>query len=113
MSGLVQQVYYHVGEFVTAGSPVLTLRLTDQDKVRFYLSQDKMHRLSLGQNINIQVDGMNQSIPAKISYIASAAEFTPPVIYSKDSRTKLVFLIEAQLEVGQSLNPGMPVDVYW
>jgi len=111
MSGLVHEIYYHVGEYVNSGSPVLSIRLTNQDKVRFHVSQSRLNELSLGQTINIQVDGMNSTIPAKISYIASAAEFTPPVIYSKDSRAKLVFLIEAQLTAGHSLNPGMPVDV--
>ena len=111
MAGLVDEIYYHVGEYVNSSAPVLSIRLIDQDKVRFHVSQAQLHDLKLGQNITVQADGMNTSIPAKISYIASSAEFTPPVIYSKDSRAKLVFLIEAQLDAGQSLNPGLPVDV--
>ncbi len=113
ITGLVDEIYYHVGEYVNSGAPVLAIRLIDQDKVRFHVSQSQLHKLKLGQSISVQADGMDTSIPAKISYIASSAEFTPPVIYSKDSRAKLVFLIEAQLDVGYSLNPGLPVDISW
>ena len=111
LTGLVHEVFYHVGEYANNGSPVMSIRLINQDKVRFHVSQSQLHKLSIGQNIKVKIDGMNQFMSAKISYIASSAEFTPPVIYSKDSRAKLVFLVEAQLGSSDSLNPGQPVDI--
>ncbi len=113
MTGLVHTVHYHQGEFVTAGAPVLTVRLTDQDKVRFHVSQSQLPQLSLGQHVQVKADGENNWRPATINYISSTAEFTPPVIYSKDSRQKLVFLIEARLKSSNSLPPGLPVEVTW
>lgn len=111
ITGLVHDVYYHTSEYVPAGAAVMALRLTDQDKVRFHLSQAKLNEISIGQTITINADGIDQDLTATINYIATTAEFTPPVIYSKDSRTKLVFLIEAQLAAGHTLPPGLPVDV--
>jgi HlyD family secretion protein len=50
---------------------------------------------------------------ATVSFIADHAEFTPPVLYSKENRAKLVYLVEAKPEasVAVRLNPGQPVDV--
>jgi len=109
--GEVKQVMYHQGEYINVGAAVLSVRMLGQDKVRFHLPQDKLMTVKLGQTIQVIADGMEQSMPAKISYIASTAEFTPPVIYSKDSREKLVFLIEARLNQNHSMHPGLPVDI--
>jgi len=49
----------------------------------------------------------------KISFISPRAEYTPPVVYSQESRAKFVFLVEATFEpaVAAQLHPGQPVDV--
>jgi HlyD family secretion protein len=111
MHGVVDELFFHPGEYVTPATPVLAIRLTGQDKVRFHVSQAELPALSLGQTIQVMADGSAQAVEATISYISSTAEFTPPVIYSKDSRSKLVFLIEARLVPGSQLPPGLPVDV--
>jgi HlyD family secretion protein len=46
-----------------------------------------------------------------ISYVSPDAEYTPPVIYSREMRAKLVFLIEAKPRQPAGLRPGQPVDV--
>jgi HlyD family secretion protein len=48
---------------------------------------------------------------ARVTFVASAAEFTPPVIYSVGSREKLVWMVEAMPEGDLRLNPGQPLDV--
>ncbi len=111
LSGLVYEVYYHQGEYVPTAAPVLAIRLTDQDKVRFHVPQDQLTQVQLGQNIQVNADSLAAPVNAKVTYIASTAEFTPPVIYSKDSRAKLVFLVEATLPTGHKLKPGLPVDI--
>ncbi|WP_223787999.1 HlyD family secretion protein [Marinicella meishanensis] len=113
MTAVINEVHYHPGEFVPATAPVLTVRLTDQDKVRFHLSQAHLPTIKLGQSVQISADGLDQPLTAHISHISSSAEFTPPVIYSQGVRDKLVFLIEARLAAGQSLPPGLPVEVQW
>lgn len=110
-SGRIEEVFHYPGEFVPIGAPVVSLLPKDGLKVRFFVSQSELPKLKIGQVVNIKADGNKTAIPAKISYIASQAEYTPPVIYSARSREKLVFLIEATLPTDANLHPGLPVDV--
>jgi HlyD family secretion protein len=50
---------------------------------------------------------------AMVNFISDRAEFTPPVLYSKENRAKLVYLVEAKpaADVAAKLNAGQPVDV--
>lgn len=57
------------------------------------------------------VDGTETPAVARITFIAREAEYVPPVIYSAESRQKLVFLVEARLDDPDALRPGQPVDV--
>jgi HlyD family secretion protein len=59
------------------------------------------------------VDGVQHPFLGKVSYISPRAEYTPPVIYSRESRAKLVFMVESVFDPGASANlhPGQPVDV--
>jgi HlyD family secretion protein len=59
----------------------------------------------------VRCDGCAGDVSARISFIAPAAEYTPPVIYSNESRAKLVYRIEARPEAVTPLHPGQPVDV--
>ena len=69
--------------------------------------------MKVGQAVKLACDGCGAPIDAKVTFIASQAEYTPPVIYSKDNRAKLVFLVEARPAPGDAarLHPGQPVDV--
>ena len=68
--------------------------------------------ISLGQQVFVECDGCGPSIPARVTYISNEAEFTPPVIYSLETRGKLVFKIEARLiDVKAPLRVGQPVEV--
>ncbi len=112
-AALVHDTLYLAGEWVPAGSPVLTLLPPRNIKLRFFLPQEKLAGIKLGQEVSVSCDGCSGPIPAKISYIAPGPEYTPPIIYSKDSRAKLVFLLEARPSPAdaQKLHPGQPVDV--
>ena len=111
ISGRIEDVFHREGEFVRAGAPVAAILPVDAMKVRFFVPQMMVPELAIGENVLVKADGNETPIPATISYIASEAEFTPPVIYSAGSREKLVFLIEARLNGGAALHPGLPVDV--
>ena len=112
-SGRVNDTYYVVGDFVPAGSPVVSLLPAANVKIRFYVPEPALGRLHAGQSVSFACDGCGGSMSATISFIADRAEFTPPVLYSRDNRAKLVFLVEAKVaaDVGARLNPGQPVDV--
>ncbi len=106
----VDDTLYRVGEWVPAGNPVVSLLEPGAIKVRFFVPQEKLGQFSPDQKIQVHCDGC-KAFTAKVSYVAKSAEFTPPVIYSKENRAKLVFLVEALPESGQALSPGQPVDV--
>lgn len=111
--GQVLDTLYEIGEWVPAGAPVITLLQPDHVKARFYVPEPELGRIRLGDPVTVQCDGCAKPYAAKINFIAPQAEFTPPVIYSKESRSKLVFLVEARLEAADAaqLHPGQPVDV--
>ena len=112
-SGRVNDTYYVVGDFVPAGSPVVSLLPAANVKIRFYVPEPMLGRLHAGQSVSFACDGCGAPMAAAISFIADRAEFTPPVLYSRDNRAKLVFLVEARVpaDVAARLNPGQPVDV--
>jgi len=110
VSGVVQQVYFREGELVVAGRPILALLPPGNVKVRFYVAQALLPRIAIGDTVAVHCDGCGQQ-NAKISFIAKQAEYTPPVIYSEQERSKLVFLIEALPEKPAELRVGQPVSV--
>jgi len=68
--------------------------------------------LHLDQTVSVTCDGCKGELTAKISFIARDAEFTPPVIFSREQREKLVFLVEARpMEATANLTAGQPVTV--
>ncbi|MDE2337186.1 MAG: HlyD family efflux transporter periplasmic adaptor subunit [Alphaproteobacteria bacterium] len=110
--GRVEDIYYRPGEYVAAGAPVISFLPPGNVKIRFFVSEKTAPLLRAGEEIGVSCDGCGAAIPAKISFIASRAEFTPPVIYSVESREKLVFMIEAKPEKsGARLHPGLPVNI--
>lgn len=112
-SGRVVDVLYHEGEYVPAGYPIVVLLPPDKVKARFFVPESELSSLKTGRNVAVTIDGIEGAIEGTISYISPKAEYTPPFIYSKDSRKKLVLMVEASFapEVAGDLNPGQPVEV--
>jgi HlyD family secretion protein len=112
-AGEVTETYYRPGEWVPAGAAVASLLPDNRRKLRFYVPETALAGLKPGQAVEAACDGCAQPIRASIDFIAPQAEYTPPVIYSRGSREKLVFRIEAAPapEQAASLRPGLPVDV--
>ena len=92
---------------------MVTLLAPEAVKIRFYIPEAALATIKQGQHINVSCDSCKQPIPARISFIANSAEYTPPVIYSKENRSKLVFMVEAKLLDSKTflLHPGQPVAV--
>jgi HlyD family secretion protein len=113
VAGLVHDTYYLAGEFVPAGSPVASLLPLGNVKARFYVAEPVAGRLQRGDRIELRCDGCGAPIAATIDFISDRVEFTPPVLYSKENRAKLAFLIEARPAAADAvrLKPGQPVDV--
>ncbi|HSW12691.1 MAG TPA: HlyD family efflux transporter periplasmic adaptor subunit [Solimonas sp.] len=112
-AGVIDDVYYRVGEWVPAGAPLLSLLPPGNRKLRFFVPQQALSAMPVGRQLQVRCDGCAQPVRAVVSHVAATAEFTPPVIYSREQRSRLVFLVEAQPEAADALRlqPGQPVDV--
>lgn len=108
----VEDVYYRLGETAAAAAPVVSLLAPEQLKLRFFVPEPDLAQLAVGQKVAVGCDGCAAGLTATIRFIARAAEFTPPVIYSLTRREKLVFMIEATPDdLTQPWHPGLPVDI--
>lgn len=111
-AGVIEDVYYRPGEFITAGFPVVSLLPPENVKVRFFVPQRRLPAMQPGGAVNIHCDGCGAPVSGTIIFVSSRAEYTPPIIYSEESRDKLVFMVEAKPdEFNPVLRPGLPVDV--
>lgn len=111
--GLVHDTYYVVGDWVAAGNPVASILPASNVKARFYVPEPALPRVRAGLAVQLQCDGCGAPIAATITFVSDRAEFTPPVLYSKENRAKLVYLVEAKpsMQDAARLHPGQPVDV--
>jgi len=82
-------------------------------KVRFYVAEPDLPKITIGNKVRITCDNCASDLTAKIYFIATSAEYTPPVIYSLDERSKLVYLIQARPSRPDSLRVGQPISVYF
>lgn len=112
-AGLVFDTLYRPGEWVAAGRPVVTLLPPENIKVRAFVPETRLGAIHPGDPVRVSIDGAPAVANGKVSFISPQAEYTPPVIYSKESRGKLVFLVEAVFDpsTAAGLHPGQPVDV--
>jgi HlyD family secretion protein len=111
VTGSVQQIYFRGGELVAAGKPIVALLPPANLKLRFFVNEATLPKLKLGDPVTVTCGGCESPIPAKITFIARSSEFTPPVIYSLEERSKLVFMIEARTDQSEQLRVGQPVSI--
>lgn len=109
VGGVVDRVYYRTGEVVGTGSSVLSILPPGELKVEFFLPETERNRFRIGDILNVTCDSCTTGLTATISYLASQPQHTPPIIYSREERKRLVFLAEARIDDSVSLLPGQPV----
>lgn len=107
----VEETFFKPGDFVPASGSVLSLLPRDNLYVKFYVPQEAVARLAVGQAVTVSCDGCTADVTGAVHFISNEAEFTPPVIYSESTRAKLMFRVEAGVPPGDVLKPGLPVDV--
>lgn len=112
-SGLVFDTLFEPGERVAAGQPVVVLLPPGNVKVRAFVPEPEIGAVQVGDAVRVYIDGRRQAVVGEVRFISPRAEFTPPVIYSRESRAKLVFMMEIVFDeaVAAELHPGQPVDV--
>jgi HlyD family secretion protein len=111
--GLVFDTLFREGEWVPAGRPVVVLLPPANIKVRAFVPEPRIGSIQFDGRAEVRVDGVPQPYVGRVSFISPRAEFTPPVIYSRETRSKLVFMVEIVFDpsVAAGLHPGQPVDV--
>lgn len=115
VDGVVQEIYFRVGELVQSGRPILSVLPPQNIKVRFFVAQAELPTLHIGDTVTLSCDGCAAGLTAHITFLSAQAEFTPPLIYSQEERGRLVFRVEAhpdtpaKLRVGQPITVGLPV----
>ena len=111
VSGTVHQIYFREGEMVPQQRPVLSILPPGNMKVRFFVPETDLAKLAIGQDVRVTCDGCAADLTAKVYYISTTAEYTPPVIYSQEERHKLVYLVQARPNKPDMLRVGQPVSV--
>jgi HlyD family secretion protein len=111
-TGSIEDTYFEAGEFVAAAQPVVSLLPDGGRKIRFYVPEPRLLEFKPGTRVGISCDGCAERLEAEVTFVATQAEYTPPVIYSVGNREKLVFRVEARpLASAAELSIGLPVDV--
>jgi len=112
LEGLVSTLYYEVGEAVPPLQPVLELIHVSEVEVKIYISEKELPNVKHGQEVKIRVDGMNEELRGRVSWVSPKAEFTPKTILTPETRTSLVYAVKVTVpNPKRVLKHGMPVEV--
>ena len=107
--GRVEEVFFQQGEWSVANQPVVSLLPDDRIKLRFFVPEQSLSAYRPGSVVRFACDGCAKGLTAKVTFVSPRPEFTPPIIYSREARDRLVYMVEARPSA--RLNPGQPVDV--
>jgi HlyD family secretion protein len=111
VGGTVEDVYFVPGETAGAGTPVLSILPEGPLKVLFFVSEPLRATISLGDVMAVTCDGCPDGVTGTVTRLGSSPQYTPPIIYSREERRRLVFRAEARIGAGSGLLPGQPVTV--
>ncbi len=109
--GRIEDVFFQPGEWVPANQPVMSFISDDRVRLRFFAPETEIAAYAVGKEVAFSCDGCATGLTGKITYVSPRPEFTPPVIYSRENRDRMVFLVEAQPKSREGLTPGQPIDV--
>ncbi|MDR2667595.1 MAG: HlyD family efflux transporter periplasmic adaptor subunit [Puniceicoccales bacterium] len=112
-SGVVCDTFFSVGEVAPAGVPIVSMEEDGALRMRFFVPQEVLARLKLGQSVHVSTDGIREPIGAVIDFFDTRPEVTPPVIYSNRCREKLLFRVEAvpNRSAAGIIHAGQPITV--
>jgi len=112
LSGTILSENVQAGEFVSPGTPIVTVGELNRVYLRAYINETDLGRVKLGQQVKITSDTYpGKTYEGRISFIAPQAEFTPKNIQTQKERVKLVYRIKVEVpNPALELKPGMPAD---
>jgi len=113
IDGVVTSRAAHAGEAAVAGTTLLTVANLDEVRLTIYIPEDKLGRVYLGQQVQVEVDSFpGRAFPGVVCYISPEAEFTPENVQTEKDRVNMVFAVRIRLSnPDHLLKPGMPADV--
>ncbi len=97
--GRITDVIRNPGDIAGPSAPVLTMLPDGAVKLKVYIPEDRLSAVHVGDMLSVRCDGCAPDLTARISYVSPDPEFTPPVIYSLETRQKLVYLVEAHRSI--------------
>ncbi|SBW12989.1 conserved exported hypothetical protein [uncultured Alphaproteobacteria bacterium] len=109
----VEDVLFQPGEVVAAGQPVARLLPPGNVSVRAYLGAADLGRLPQGSRVALRCAGCPDGATATVAFVSAEAAYAPPILYSRDNRAKLAFLVELKPDAATAarLRPGQPVEI--
>lgn len=111
-AGSIAELIRHPGDIAGPSAPILSLLPDGAVRLKFYVPEPQFSALAVGAVLAVGCDGCPPGLTARVTYASPDPEFTPPVIYSLETRQKLVHLVEARPEgEATALKPGQIVDV--
>ena len=101
------------GDMASPQRPVFTLAITAPKWVRAYVPETRLGRIRTGMAADVRIDSQpDRSLPAKLDYISSVAEFTPKTVQTPELRTSLVYEVRFRVDdANDVLRLGMPATV--
>ena len=112
LSGVVLSKNVEPGEFVAAGTPVITVGDLEHVWLRAYINETDLGRVKVGQPVRVSTDTYRgKKYEGRISFISPQAEFTPKNVQTEKERVKLVYRVKVEIpNPNMELKPGMPAD---
>jgi len=110
-TGIVDKVYFENGEVAGGGAPVMSILPDDSLRARFFLPESRRAEFMIGDTFVVSCNGCAEGITAMMTRISPSPQFTPPIIYSREERSRLVFQTDARIAKGSHLLPGQPITV--
>ncbi len=113
VNGTVLNQYAEPGEIIAFGKPLYKIANLDELTLRVYISEPQLSQIEIGEKVSINIDFGEDTkrYEGKISWISSAAEFTPKIIQTKEERVNLVYAMDIKVKNDGRLKIGMPAEV--
>jgi HlyD family secretion protein len=113
VAGRVEATWYDMGEVASPGTPVVSLLPQTPRTAIFFYPELQRARLKLGAVFQVDCDGCPDGLEAEVTRIDSQPQFTPPIIYSREERQRLVYRVEGKLRGTESaqLSVGQPISL--
>lgn len=114
IDGIVLNRFLDQSELASPGRTLVELADLTSMEVTIYVSLSDLNKVKIGEEVDINVDGLENNLSGTVRWIASEAEFTPKTILTKETRTTLVYAVKIAVDNPDGvLKIGMPVDVLY